>query len=64
MGRLVIGGVLPSNGFSVLPIMHESVETIRRSDRGGKNHQLGVIAAAQNQFFAPISEKVGRKTWV
>jgi hypothetical protein len=64
MGRLVVGGVLPSNGFAILPIMHEGVEAVRRSGRGGKYHQLGVIAAAQNQFFAPITEKVGRKAWV
>jgi hypothetical protein len=59
MGRLVVSGILPSNGLTVLPVVHEGVEAVRRGGRGGKNHQLGVIATAQNQFFPPITEQIG-----
>jgi hypothetical protein len=63
MGRLVVGGVLPSDGLPILAVVHEGIETVCRRGRRSEDHQLGVVAIAPNDFLAPITEKIGRKAW-
>ncbi len=56
--RLIVGGVLPGDGFPVLPIMHEGIKTVRRGGGGREDHQLSVVRISPDHLLTPIAKQV------
>jgi len=58
MRRLVVGHVLPGNGFPVLTVMHERVKPIGGGNSGSEDHKLGIVTIAPDDLLSPVAEKI------
>ena len=58
MRRLVVAGVLPRDGATILRIVHQGVDAIRRGRGGGVDAEVQIVGRAPDDFLAPVTENV------
>ena len=52
---MVIGGVLPSDRFAVLAVVHQGEDAIGRDVCRGVDAECRVVGGAPDDFFAPVA---------
>src|SRR4030042_7068562 len=64
VGWLVVCVVLPGNGYSVLWIMHQSLNAISGGISCGVYPKIFIIGSSPDHFLTPVSKYICLKAWI